>query len=294
MLDYIPLIVTFALAIVGLSLKTTRDPDGTSLRKRLTAGGWAVLFLLVVSLTLGVATTLKRKAVETKSSQRNAARYERDSATAAANLTAANTQLLVQRGAIDEARSAAAIQMDRLEATLLASNLLALNLRGLSDTLRARTLELDRELAEQRQVLMAETDRLRHPITTPRVYLSVYFPPIDEAKQIALTLLDHHRLDMTDSAREHRREVITDSRYGEQALLSLSQEIPYRFPYTFIIKLWPLPPSGVCDVRETNPFISSLLNTPLRPSVGIIGNTSPAMWTPSEHNGLFEIDIFGF
>jgi hypothetical protein len=250
MIDYIPLIVTFLLAVLGLLLKTTRDPEGESLRKRLTGGGLSVLLLLLVALTLGVALTVKRKRADDKSAQQAAARYVRDSTIAAANLQAANSQLRMQQGAIGEARSAAATQLHRLDSTLTTSNILARNLSNLGDSLRAQRAELDRELREQQQLIQAEADRLLNPITIPRIRLGVSFPP---------------SLPFTDSVRIRLLQVIRNSSYRDGAQFSISEEEPYIFPSSFVIFLWPASDEG-CHMDElwkVSRFVSFTLRTPM-------------------------------
>lgn len=211
MIDYIPLGITFLLAIVGLLLKTTQDPEGASLRKRLTGGGLAVLVLLSISLMIGVALTVKRKQADHESARRAAARYERDSTTASASLRTANTELLVQQGAIREARFVAATQLHRLDSTLTVSSVLARDLRDLGDSLRAQRTALSHEFERQQQIVRLEAEKLRNPLTSPRVRLDFVFPPIDEAKAYALSSVNADSR-LSDSARARMRAAITDSR----------------------------------------------------------------------------------
>lgn len=230
MLDYLPLIVTFVLALVGLVMRTTHDPPKTSLIKRLTPPGWAVLALLLLALGVGSVNTYKRRAADRASNQINLEKRFRDSTTWA-------TSRAVQDTVLREARSAAIAQIMLLDSSLVAS-------RKLTDSLRKQGIEFRENLLAQQALLQSEADRLRNGIATPRVSLTIAFPTLEQARRWALTRLE--RRPETDSLRDSANSIISGAELRRDRILSGGREVPFPFPLSFYAEMWPSV-NGDCD-----------------------------------------------
>jgi hypothetical protein len=245
MLDYLPLLVTFALALIGLILRTTHDEPKSTLIKKLTLPGWFVAGFLLVALLMGTANTYLRRKAEVASRLIQSQQTFRDSVTWAAARA-------VQDTALQEARAIARGQIVLLDSSVSASG-------ALVNQLQQQAIEFRANLHTQQRLLQREADRLRNSISAPRVSIRVVFPPLKLTQGIVLAELSRHSgSDMqADSAATWIQGVRT---YRDQFVLNGS-EIRFLAPEAFYAQMWPSRDGDCAQDPWSGPIFTMMIRT---------------------------------